>query len=84
MHILMCISTPGTKWLLLAQQQPVGNPMEGRFKSCVVQAEAYLLACMHYIELAGRVRRNSGRRGQAPGNGEQAQPKPAEKRDFGF
>lgn len=29
----------------------IGSLWEGRYKSSVVQAESYLLACMHYIEL---------------------------------
>ena len=28
-----------------------GTPWEGRYKSSVIQAETYLLACMRYIEL---------------------------------
>jgi putative transposase len=29
----------------------IGGLWEGRYKSSVVQAEAYLLACMRYIEV---------------------------------
>ncbi|MRX08179.1 transposase [Pseudoduganella sp. FT25W] len=42
------------------RQQASGSPWDGRYKSCVVQTEGYLLTCQRYIELnpvrAGMVR----------------------------
>ena len=34
-----------------AQHQRTGTLWEGRFKSCLVQSDRYLLACYRYIEL---------------------------------
>ncbi|MYM25241.1 transposase [Duganella sp. FT135W] len=42
------------------RHQTTGSPWDGRYKSCLVQTEGYLLACQRYIEMnpvrAGMVR----------------------------
>ena len=62
-HLLLTPSTPGAPARLMQslgrryvqyanrQYRRTGSLWEGRYKSSVVQAEAYLLACMRYIEL---------------------------------
>ena len=62
-HLLLTPTTPGAparpmqslgrRYVQYANRQyrRTGSLWEGRYKSSVVQAEAYLLACMRYIEL---------------------------------
>ncbi len=62
-HLLLTPTTPGAPARLMQslgrryvqyanrQYRRSGSLWEGRYKSSVVQAEAYLLACMRYIEL---------------------------------
>ena len=62
-HLLLTPATPGAPARLMQslgrryvqyanrQYRRTGSLWEGRYKSSVVQAESYLLACMRYIEL---------------------------------
>lgn len=62
-HLLLTPATPGAPVRLMQslgrryvqyvnrQYRRTGSLWEGRYKSSVVQAESYLLACMRYIEL---------------------------------
>ena len=62
-HLLLTPATPGAPVRLMQSlgrrymqyanryYRGTGSPWEGRYKSSVVQAEGYLLACMRYIEL---------------------------------
>ena len=62
-HLLLTPTTPGAPARLMQslgrryvqyanrQYRRTGSLWEGRYKSSVVQAESYLLACMRYIEL---------------------------------
>jgi putative transposase len=62
-HVLLTPTTPGAPARLMQslgrryvqyanrQYRRTGSLWEGRYKSSVVQAESYLLACMRYIEL---------------------------------
>ena len=62
-HLLLTPTTPGAPVRLMQslgrryvqyanrQYRRTGSLWEGRYKSSVVQAESYLLACMRYIEL---------------------------------